>query len=82
MLEKLAICREKGRIEAIYTIRGIEGIIEGIALMLEQATAFINLDVALLVTTSYKSTVALVIREVGVNNDVGDFRTAIVVGRL
>ena len=41
-------------------------------------TAFINLDIALLVATSYKSIVVLVIYKVGVNNDIGDFlRTAI-----
>ena len=83
VLEKLATCREKGRIEAIYATRRIEGIAEGTALILKQTTTFINLDITLLVATSHKSTVALVIREVGVNNDVGDFlRTAIVVGRL
>ena len=82
MLEKLATRGEKGRIEAIYTIRRIKGIIEGIALILEQATAFINLNVAFLVVTSRKSTVALIIRKVGVNNDIGDFRTTIVVRRL
>ena len=53
------------------------------ALVLEQATAFTNLDVAFLVATSYKSIVVLVIYKVGVNNDIGDFlRTTIVVGRL
>ena len=50
--------------------------------MFEQITTFTNLDIALLVATSYKSIVVLVICEVGVNNDVGDFRTAIVVGKL
>ena len=46
--------------------------------MLEQTTTFINLDVALLVATSRKSIVVLVIRKVSVNNDIGDFlRTAI-----
>ena len=82
MLEKLATCREKGRIEAIYTIRRIKGIVEGTALILKQTTAFTNLDIAFLVATSYKSTIVLVIRKVGVNDDIGDFRTAIVVGRL
>ena len=78
MLEKLAICREKGRIEAIYTTRRIKGIIDSAALILEQATTFINLDVTLLVATSYKSIVALVIYKVSINNDIGDFlRTAI-----
>ena len=83
MLEKLAICRKKGRIEAIYITRRIKGIVEGTALMLEQTTAFTNLDIAFLVTTSYKRAVALVIYEVSVNNDIGDFfRTAVVVRRL
>ena len=42
----------------------------------------INLDIVLLVVTSYKSTVALVIYEVGVNNDVGDFLRTTVARRL
>ena len=50
--------------------------------MLEQATAFINLDIALLVAASYKSTVVLIIYKVGVNNDIGNFRSAIVTRRL
>ena len=83
MLEKLATCRKKGRIEAIYTIRRIEGITEGIALILKQTTAFTNLDVTLLVTTSRKSAMVLVVYKVGVNNDIGDFlRTTIVVRGL
>ena len=83
MLEKLATRREKGRIEAIYTTRRIKGIAEGMVLMLEQTTAFTNLDIALLVATSYKSTVVLIIYKVGINDDIGDFlRTAIVIGRL
>ena len=45
--------------------------------MLKQATAFTNLDVALLVTTSYKSIVALVIYKVNVNNNIGDFKATI-----
>ena len=77
-MEKLVVYREKGRIEAIYTTRRIEGIVGSVALILEQATTFINLDVAFLVATSYKSTVALVIYKVGVNNNISDFfRTAI-----
>ena len=82
MLEKLAIYREKGRIEAIYTTRRIKGIADSVALILEQATTFTNLDITFLVTASYKSAVVLVIRKVSVNDDIGDFRTAIVVGRL
>ena len=82
MLEKLATCREEGRIEAIYIIRRIKGITDSAALILEQATTFINLDVTLLVATSYKSIVVLVIHKVSVNDNIGDFRTAIVVGRL
>ena len=82
MLEKLAIYRKKGRIEAIYITRRVKGIADSTALILKQATTFINLDITLLVTTSYKSIVVLVIRKVSVNNDVGDFRTAIVIGRL
>ena len=78
MLEKLATYREKGRIEAIYTTRRIKGIVKSIALILEQTTAFINLDITLLVTTSHKSTIVLIICKVGINNDIGDFlRTAI-----
>ena len=77
MLEKLATYREKRRIEAIYTTRRIKGITDSIALILKQATTFTNLDVALLIATSYKSTVALVIHKVGVNNDIGDFGTTI-----
>ena len=73
---------EKGRIEAIYTTRRIEGIADSVALMLEQATAFTNLDVTLLVATSRKSVVVLVTYKVGVNDDIGDFRTTVVVGRL
>ena len=45
-------------------------------------TAFINLNVALLITTSCKSAVALVICEVGVNDDVGDFLRTAVARRL
>ena len=83
MLEKLATRREKGRIEAICTTRRIEGIVEGMALMLKQTTTFINLDIALLVTTSRKSAVVLITYEVGVNNDIGDFlRTTVAIGRL
>ena len=82
MLEKLATCRKKGRIEAIYMTQRIEGIIESTALMLEQTTTFINLDMTLLVIASYKSIVALVIRKVGVNNNIGNFKTAIVARRL
>ena len=82
MLEKLAICREKGRIEAIYTTRRIKGIVDSVVLILEQATAFINLNITLLVTTSYKSTVVLIIYKVSINNDISDFRTAIVIRRL
>ena len=83
MLEKLAIYREKGRIEAIYTTRRIKGIMDSVALVLKQATAFINLDIMLLVATSYKSTIVLVVYKVGVNNDVSDFlRTTVVVGGL
>ena len=82
MLEKLAIYRKKGRIEAIYITRRIEGIVEGMALILEQATAFINLNIMLLVIASYKSAVVLVVYKVGVNDDIGDFRTAVVIGRL
>ena len=83
MLEKLAICREKGRIEAIYITRRVEGIIDSAALILKQATTFINLDVTLLVATSYKSTIALIVREVSVNNNIGDFlRTTVIIGRL
>ena len=82
MLEKLAVRGEKGRIEAIYTTQRIKGIVEGIALILEQATTFINLDVTLLVTMSYKSTVALVIYKVGVNNDIGDFLRTTIARRL
>ena len=81
-MEKLAICREKGRIEAIYTTRRIKGIVDNAALVLEQVTAFINLNVALLVATSYKSTVALVIGKVSVNNDIGDLLRTIVTRRL
>ena len=55
---------------------------DSVAFMLEQATTFINLDVTLLIATSCKSIVVFVIREVGVNNDIGDFRTIVVVGRL
>ena len=78
MLEKLAIYREKGRIEAIYTTRRVKGIADSVALVLKQATTFINLDVTLLVTVSCKSIVALIIRKVSVNDDIGDFlRTAI-----
>ena len=82
VLEKLAIYREKGRIEAIYTIRRIKGIADSAVLILKQATTFINLNVTLLVTTSYKSIVILIIHEVSVNDNIGDFRTTIVVGRL
>ena len=82
MLEKLAIYREKGRIEAIYTTRRVKGIVDSTALIFKQATTFINLNVTLLIITSRKSTVALIIYKVSVNNDIGDFRTAIVVGRL
>ena len=82
MLEKLAIYREKGRIEAIYITRRIKGIAEGTALMLEQATAFTNLNVALLVTTSYKSTVILIIYKVSVNDDIGDFLRTTITRRL
>ena len=82
-MEKLAAYREKGRTEAIYTTRRIKGIADSAALMLEQATAFINLDVTLLVATSYKSAVVLVIYKVGINDNISNFlRTAIVVGRL
>ena len=52
------------------------------ALVLKQVIAFINLDVTLLVIASCKSTVVLVIYKVGVNNDIGDFRSAIVARRL
>ena len=46
--------------------------------MLKQATTFTNLDVALLVATSYKSVVALITYKVSVNDNIGDFlRTAI-----
>ena len=82
MLEKLAIYREKGRIEAIYTTRRVKGIIDNAALMLKQATTFINLDVTFLVTTSYKSTIVLVIYEVSVNNDIGDFLKTAITRRL
>ena len=82
VLEKLAIHREKGRTEAIYTTQRIKGITDSIALMLEQATTFTNLNITLLVATSYKSTVVLVIYKVGINNDIGDFRSAIVARRL
>ena len=51
-------------------------------LILKQATAFINLDITLLVIASYKSIVVLVVYKVSVNNDIGDFRTTIVVRRL
>ena len=51
-------------------------------LVLEQATTFINLDVALLVATSCKSAVVLVICEVGVNDDVGDFLRTVIARRL
>ena len=82
MLEKLVVCRKEGRIEAIYTTRRIEGIVDSIALILEQTTAFINFDVTFLVATSYKSIVVLVIREVGVNDDIGDFLRTTVARRL
>ena len=82
VVEKLAIYREKGRIEAIYTTRRIEGIADSAALIFKQATTFTNLDITLLVATSHKSTVALIVREVSVNNEVGDFKTAIIVRRL
>ena len=58
--------------------RRVKGIVDSVALIFKQATTFINLDVALLVATSYKSIVILVIYKVSVNNDIGDFfRTAI-----
>ena len=82
MLEKLAIYREKGRIEATCTTRRIKGIVDSAALILKQATAFINLDVTLLVATNRKSAVVLVIYKVGVNDDIGDFKSAIVTRRL
>ena len=50
--------------------------------MLEQATAFTNLNVALLVTTSYKSTVILIIYKVSVNDDIGDFLRTTITRRL
>ena len=50
--------------------------------MLEQATAFINLDIMLLVVTSYKSIVVLIIRKVSVNNDIGDFFRTTIARRL
>ena len=82
MLEKLAIYRKKGRIEAIYITRRIKGIADSTALVLEQATTFINLDITLLVAISYKSTVAFIIYKVSVNDDIGDFRNTIVTRRL
>ena len=83
MLEKLATRRKKGRTEAIYTTRRIKGIIDSTAFVLKQATTFINLDITLLVATSCKSTVVLIIRKVSVNDNIGDFfRTAIVIRRL
>ena len=51
-------------------------------LMLKQATTFTNLSVTLLITISYKSTVVLIIYKVSVNNDIDDFRSAIVTRRL
>ena len=45
-------------------------------------TTFINLDIMLLVATSYKSVVVLVIYKVGVNDNVGDFLRTIVARRL
>ena len=82
MLEKLAIYRRKGRIEAIYITRRIKGIVDSAALILKQATTFINLDIALLVATSYKSIVVLVIYKVGINNNIGDFLRTTITRRL
>ena len=50
--------------------------------MLKQATTFTNLDITLLIATSYKNAVALVTRKVSVNDNIGDFRSAIVARRL
>ena len=82
VLEKLAVYREKGRTEAICTTRRIKGIIDNVALILKQATTFINLDIALLVAISCKNTVAFIIRKVSVNDDVGDFLKTAIARRL